>query len=179
MSAPTAPETERPSRPATPKRRVGDLVFGGLPAASAFSILLILAGVAIFLISEALPVFGADPADVTGGNGFLSYVWPLIFGTLVASRHRDARRDPLAVGIALFVSHYAQKSGGHRGRVRHRPARRRAQRRLRHVGLDRCSPRRWCRFFLWLEEHLGFLPFFESASRDGTHPASPPRSCWR
>ncbi|GGL37665.1 phosphate ABC transporter permease subunit PstC [Phycicoccus endophyticus] len=165
MSAPPA-ASERPPAPAKPPRRPGDVVFSGLSTASAFSILLILAGVAIFLISKALPVFGADPAEVTGGEGFLSYVWPLVFGTLVASLIAMLVATPVAVGIALFVSHYAPKRLGTAvGFVIDLLAA------VPSVvfgmwGFQVFAPK-LVPLFGWLEEHLGFLPFFESASRTG------------
>ncbi|WP_343076500.1 phosphate ABC transporter permease subunit PstC [Jiangella mangrovi] len=72
-------------------------------------ILLILAGVAVFLISEALPTFTADPSEIDGGEGFFSYVWPLVFGTLAAAIIALVVATPLALGIALFISHYAPR----------------------------------------------------------------------
>jgi phosphate transport system permease protein len=150
----------------TPKRRLGDVVFGGLSAASAFSILLILAGVAIFLITEAAPVFGADPAEITGGEGFFSYVWPLVFGTLLASFIAMVVATPVAVGIALYVSHYAPKRfGATVGFVIDLLAA------VPSVvfgmwGFQVFAPK-LVPLFIWLQEHLGFLPFFESASRTG------------
>ena len=165
MSATTAPETP-PQQHGKPTKRPGDVLFRGLSTASAFSILLILAGVAIFLVSEALPVFGADPAEVTGGEGFVSYVWPLIFGTLVASLIAMVVATPVAVGIALFVSHYAPKRLGTAiGFVIDLLAA------VPSVvfgmwGFQVFAPR-LVPFFTWLSDNLGFLPFFETASRTG------------
>ncbi|MGB7820055.1 MAG: phosphate ABC transporter permease subunit PstC [Ornithinibacter sp.] len=166
MSAPTAPPQSKDTAKAKPKRRLGDTVFGGLSAASAFSILLILAGVALFLLVEAAPVVGADPADLTGGEGFASYVWPLVFGTLLASIIAMTIATPVAVGIALYVSHYAPKRLANGvGFVIDLLAA------VPSVvfgmwGFQVFAPR-LVPLFVWLEEHLGFLPFFESASRTG------------
>ena len=104
----TSPTTSSPKV----RRRPGDVVFGGLSAASAFSILLILAGVALFLLVEAAPVLSADSSDISGGEGFLSYVAPLVFGTLLASIIAMVVATPVAVGIALFVSHYVNRRIG-------------------------------------------------------------------
>ena len=172
MSAPTTdgPATgEQPPSPSghgKPRRRLGDVVFGGVSAASAFSILLILAGVAVFLIAEATPVFGADPADISGGQGFFDYVWPLVFGTLLASLIAMVVATPVAVGIALYVSHYAPKRFGTSiGFVIDLLAA------VPSVvfgmwGFQVFAPK-LVPLFIWLQDNLGFLPFFESASRTG------------
>jgi phosphate transport system permease protein len=141
-------------------------VFRGLSTTSALSILLILAGVAVFLVSEAAPVLGADSAELSGGEGFLSYVAPLIFGTLVASLIAMAVATPVAVGIALFVSHYApRRIGTVVGFVIDLLAA------LPSVvfgmwGAQVFAPR-LVPFYEWLADNLGFLPFFESASATG------------
>lgn len=93
-------------------RRPGDLAFSGLSLGSALLILAILAGVALFLVTEALPALTADPADVSGGEGFFAYVWPLVAGTVIASLIAMIIATPIAVGIALFISHYAQPRVG-------------------------------------------------------------------
>ena len=172
MSAPITDDPKPGQRPpegaghGTPKRRLGDVVFSGVSAASAFSILLILAGVAVFLIAEATPVFGADPADITGGEGFLAYVWPLVFGTLLASVIAMMVATPVAVGIALYVSHYApRRFGTSVGFVIDLLAA------VPSVvfgmwGFQVFAPK-LVPLFIWLQENLGFLPFFESASRTG------------
>ncbi|WP_131103364.1 phosphate ABC transporter permease subunit PstC [Ornithinimicrobium sufpigmenti] len=106
------PTSPAPARSRKAVRRPGDLVFSGLSIGSAALILVILAGVAIFLIINALPVFEADPEDISGGNGFFSYVWPLAAGTVVVSIIAMVLATPVAVGIALYVSHYAPKRLG-------------------------------------------------------------------
>ncbi|MGL5928974.1 MAG: phosphate ABC transporter permease subunit PstC [Dermatophilaceae bacterium] len=169
MSAPpvsTSREPETPSAEQTPARRVGDLVFRGLSTSSALSILLILAGVAIFLVAEATPILGAEPGEITGGEGFLSYVAPLVFGTLVASLIAMIVATPVAVGIALFVSHYApRRIGTVVGFV---------------IDLLAAVPSvvfgMWgfqvlapalVPLYEWLQQNAGFLPFFESSSATG------------
>ena len=66
----------------SPKRRLGDLVFANLTRAAGLTILLALAGVAIFLTVEGIPAFTAGPEDLKGASSFVVYVWPLLFGTL-------------------------------------------------------------------------------------------------
>lgn len=150
----------------TSPRRLGDTIFGGLSTFSALLILVILAGVAIFLVNRAWPVFGAEPEAFTGRQGFLSYVWPLVAGTVIASVIAMVLAAPVAVGIALFISHYAPK---------------RLSTTLGFVidllaaipsviygmwGWKVLSPL-LVPPFVWFSENLGFLPFFETASRTG------------
>jgi phosphate transport system permease protein len=105
MSAP--PADARPAQPPKAPQRPGDRVFSGLATGAGVVILLILAGVALFLISEALPALTADAEDLPGGEGFLRYLAPLVYGTLVAAVIALAIATPLSIGIALFISHYA------------------------------------------------------------------------
>ncbi|USQ80706.1 phosphate ABC transporter permease subunit PstC [Ornithinimicrobium faecis] len=147
-------------------RRPGDLAFSGASVGSALLILLILAGVAVFLTTEALPVFSADPADITEGEGFFAYVWPLVAGTVIASLIAMAIATPIAVGIALFISHYAGgRLGGIIGFV---------------IDLLAAVPSvvfgmwgmqvfavKLAPFYQWLEENLGFIPFFADGSATG------------
>jgi phosphate transport system permease protein len=147
-------------------RRPGDVIFGGLSLASGILIMLILLLVAVFLVWKGLPAMTADPEEVSDGAGFFSYVWPLVVGTVVASVIAMVVATPIAVGIALFVSHYApRRIGGVIGFV---------------IDLLAAVPSvvfgMWgmavfapalVPLFRWLEDNLGFLPFFESASATG------------
>jgi phosphate transport system permease protein len=116
VSAPTPASGLVPDRPTPPVpqstattavRRVGDRVFSGLATGSGVLILVVLAGVALFLVSESLPLIGADPEDVPGGEGFLRYLGPLVFGTLLAAALALLIATPLSIAIALFISHYS------------------------------------------------------------------------
>ncbi|MFG6403605.1 MULTISPECIES: phosphate ABC transporter permease subunit PstC [unclassified Microbacterium] len=102
------------------KRRPGDTIFLGLSTASAISILVILAGVAIFLIIQGLPAISANwvdnpslsaiqnPAQVPWGS-FWEYVAPLLWGSIWAAFIAMILGAPVAIGIALFISHYAPR----------------------------------------------------------------------
>ncbi|MDJ1114958.1 phosphate ABC transporter permease subunit PstC [Microbacterium dauci] len=92
-------------------RRRGDVVFSGSALAAGIIILLVLAAVTLFLIVESIPAFAGDPNETQFLNGtpFLEYVWPFVFGTLWASVIALVVATPLAVGIALFISHYAPR----------------------------------------------------------------------
>ena len=106
---PAEPEVLPSSAPAAPPRRLGDRVFSGMSTGAGIAILVVLAGVAAFLVFESLPVLGADPEEVPGGEGFLSYLAPLVFGTVLVSVIALLIALPLSVGIALFISHYAPR----------------------------------------------------------------------
>jgi phosphate ABC transporter, permease protein PstC len=98
-------------------RRTGDRVFRFLSTGSATLIMVILAGVALFLVVKAIPAIGASwsktpdlSSGVTGAwPNFISYVVPLIWGTLWSSVIALILGTPVAIGIALFISHYAPR----------------------------------------------------------------------
>ena len=100
----------------TPARR-GDKIFLGLSTGSAVLIMAILAGVAIFLVVKSLPAITANWATnpelnngPTGGfPNFWAYVAPLLWGTLWVSLIALVLGVPVALGIALFTSHYAPR----------------------------------------------------------------------
>jgi phosphate transport system permease protein len=93
----------------SPKRRFGDLVFANLTRAAGLFIMLALAGVAVFLTAEGIPAFTAGADDLSGAANFAAYVWPLVFGTLLAAVLALMISLPLAIGVALTVSHYAPR----------------------------------------------------------------------
>ena len=93
----------------SPKRRLGDLVFANTARAAGLAILVTLAGVGLFLTVQGLPGFAAGAEDLRGHGNFLSYVAPLVFGTLLAAAIALVIALPLAVGVALSVSHYAPR----------------------------------------------------------------------
>jgi phosphate transport system permease protein len=101
--APTEPPKQRPVR------RPGDRIFAGSAKGSGIFILVVLAGVAAFLISEALPALTASSEEIPGGEGLASYIAPLVVGTLIAAVLALLVATPLAVAIALYVSYYAPR----------------------------------------------------------------------
>jgi phosphate transport system permease protein len=102
---PTSPEPER----TRVLQRPGDRIFSGSARSAGILILLILAGVALFLIVESVPAITAPAEDLPDGEGLVHYVWPLIFGTLLAACIALVVATPLAVAIALFITHYAPR----------------------------------------------------------------------
>jgi phosphate transport system permease protein len=104
--------TKAPTEPAQQRRTVrrrGDRIFAGAAKGSGIFILLVLAGVAAFLISEAIPALTAPAADIPDGEGLGSYIGPLVLGTLLGALLALLVATPLAVGIALYVTYYAPR----------------------------------------------------------------------
>ena len=91
------------------KQRPGDRVFAGATRLASYVILVALAGVAIFLTAEGLPALGADTNALAGAANIAAYVWPLLFGTLLAAVLAILIATPLALGVALVISHYAPR----------------------------------------------------------------------
>jgi phosphate transport system permease protein len=151
--------TSAPPAPPQPKRRIGDRVFAGSATGSGILILLVLAGVAVFLITEALPALTADPADLPGGEGLAGYIGPLLFGTLLAAVIALLVATPLAVAIALYITYYApRRLAAGMGYVIDLLAA------IPSVvygfwGIAALAPA-MVPFYAWAERNLGFIPLF-------------------
>jgi phosphate transport system permease protein len=146
---------------------LGDLVFANLTRAAGVTILVTLAGVALFLTVQGLPGLTAGSEDLKGHANFLGYVAPLVFGTLLAAVLALLIALPLAIGVALAVSHYAP---------------RRLSVAIGYLvdllaavpsvvyglwGIGFLGPR-LVPVYQWLADHLGFIPFFDGpASNTG------------
>ncbi len=155
MTTTSAPQTRAPRA----VRRLGDRLFAGSARGAGIAILLVLAGVAGFLVVDSIPALVAPPQDVPGGEGVAAYIAPLLFGTVLAAAIAVVVATPLGVAIALFLTHYAPRRLAHG---------------LGYVvdllaaipsivygfwGIFWLAPR-LVPFYEWAEEHLGFLPFF-------------------
>jgi phosphate transport system permease protein len=166
VSTPTT-TTERDTAEITgPSRRLGDSVFSGLATSAGILIMLALAGVGIFLLIEGAPAITASGASAYGNDNIVLYVWPLLFGTLLASVIALLLSVPLAIGVALVISHYAP---------------RRIAKPIGYVidllaAIPSVVYGLWGAFVLapailpsyqWLAEHLGWLPFFEGPGTTG------------
>jgi len=90
-------------------RRLGDRAFAGLATGAGVLILIVLAGVAAFLISEAAPAFVAPASDLPDGESLARYVWPLVFGTVLSATIAILIAVPMAIAVALFTSHLAPR----------------------------------------------------------------------
>ncbi|MGM1017035.1 MAG: phosphate ABC transporter permease subunit PstC [Actinomycetota bacterium] len=104
--APTAPPA-----PIKAKQRLGDRVFSGTALGAGTIILVVLAAVAAFLIIQSIPALEADTSGnhILRGESFWTYVGPLVFGTIWVSFIALLVAAPIAIGIALFISHYAPR----------------------------------------------------------------------
>jgi len=92
---------------ARPVLQLGDRVFGNLARGAGVLILVVLAGVAVFLIAEAVPALIAPADELPGGLTLIAYIAPLVFGTILSAAIALVVATPLGVGVALFISHYA------------------------------------------------------------------------
>jgi phosphate transport system permease protein len=142
------------------RRRRGDRIFSRTAVVAAVTVLVLLAGVAIFLFSEGLPALTASAGELPEHKSFLDYVAPLAFGTVLAAAIAALVAVPLAVAAALFITHVAPP---------------RIALTLGYlVDLLAAIPSivygLWGIFVLgpaavpvlkWLEEKLGWIPFFE------------------
>ena len=170
MSAPTTtPPAPAPgARHSSPrkKRRLGDVLFGGATRVAAGTILVALAGVAIFLTVEGFPALSADASHLAGESTFVAYAWPLLFGTLLAALIALLIATPLAIGVALSISHYAPRRIAHFvGYVIDLLAA------VPSVvyglwGANVLGPA-MVPVYRWLSEHLGFIPLFAGPASGG------------
>jgi phosphate transport system permease protein len=79
-------------------------------------ILVMLVAVAVFLVIKAWPAISM-PSDelveevglLRNSSSLLDYVGPLVFGTVLAATLALVFAVPVAIGIALFTSHYAPR----------------------------------------------------------------------
>lgn len=94
--------------------RLADRVFRLGAQGAGITILAALAGVTLFLIVRSIPALRAAEGELpNNAANFWAYVWPLVFGTVWSSLIGLAIATPFAIGIALFVSHYAPKKLAH------------------------------------------------------------------
>jgi phosphate transport system permease protein len=103
------PSTERKPVRRRTRQRPGDRIFAGASTGAGILILVVLAGVAAFLLVEAWPALVAPEEDIPGDAGLVFYIWPLLFGTLISSAFALVIAAPLAVAIAMFITHYAPR----------------------------------------------------------------------
>ena len=175
----TAVKQKMPPQPDKQQRapqRPGDVVFSAAARAAGTLILVILAAVAVFLVVEAWPAIEIPSSElatkvsfIEDGDSLLSYVGPLVFGTILAAIIALVIATPVSIGVALFISHYSP--------------RRVAQVFGYIVDLLAAIPSvvyglwgalwlmpRVAPFFDWLSSTLGFVPLFEGPV------ATPPRT---
>lgn len=86
-----------------------DRIFSWGLTAAGVAIILILVAVGTFLIAQALPAIFADGHLPGGAGSFWAYVWPLAFGTLWSAALALVIATPLAISVALFITHYVPR----------------------------------------------------------------------
>jgi phosphate transport system permease protein len=91
------------------RRRPGDRIFSNGATIAAVTVLALLAGVAIFLVADSIPAITAKSADLPEGKSLVDYIAPLAFGTILAAVVAVIVAVPLAVAVALFISHIAPR----------------------------------------------------------------------
>lgn len=95
--------------------RAADRIFGWTAAGSGVLIVMVLAAVAVFLVIEAWPALSAGDSIseevgwIPAGQSVLQVIGPLVFGTVLAALVALVMAVPVAIGIALFISHYAPR----------------------------------------------------------------------
>jgi phosphate transport system permease protein len=104
----TSTATPAPAQ-AKPVTQLGDRIFAGSARGAGIFILVVLAGVAVFLIVQAIPAIIAPASALPGGQNLVAYIFPLVFGTLLAAVIALLIATPLAVAVALFISHFAPR----------------------------------------------------------------------
>ncbi len=117
----TEPEPAEPSeaepviQPRT-QRRLGDPIFRWIATSAGVTILATLGLVFLFLLIEGAAALEPGNQELIGeggdegeGEGFFEFVLPLLYGTALAAIVALVLATPLAIGIALFISHYAPR----------------------------------------------------------------------
>jgi len=89
--------------------RAGDKFFSGLTLAAGILILAVLAFVAGYLVVEAAPALFAPADQISSGTSFFGYVLPITIGTLITAAISLLLATPVAIGVALFISHLAPR----------------------------------------------------------------------
>jgi phosphate transport system permease protein len=113
----TTTDAPKAAPPPAGKRRIGDAAFSGLARGSGILILVILAGVAAFLIVQAWPSLTANTANFITDQSWDANVrenpafgvGALAFGTVLAAAIALLLATPVAIGIALFIVYYAPR----------------------------------------------------------------------
>jgi phosphate transport system permease protein len=97
-------------------RRRGDAIFRMLVQGSGMALLVIMAAIAVFLVLQALPALKADTTNflttldwAPDGTPSTFGIAALAFGSLLTSLLALVMSVPIAVGVALAVSHYAPR----------------------------------------------------------------------
>ena len=155
----TVTATTPDRRSEKPPLSLGDRVFAGFARVAALVIMLALAGVFVFLAIEGAPGLTAAEDIYRPAHDFWSYVGPLVYGTILAAVLALVIAVPFSIGVALFISHYAPK--GLAAPLGYLVDLLAAVPSVIYGlwGIGFLGPR-LVPVYEWLEQHLGWLPFF-------------------
>ncbi len=101
-------KAEAPASLQRDRRRFGDSLFKGVATGSGTVILIILAAVATFLVGLSIPALTAPTDDLPYGP-FWAWVFPYAAGTVWAAALAMLFAVPVAIGVALFITHFAPR----------------------------------------------------------------------
>lgn len=114
-TAPAEPERKAPVAKRT-KVRPGDRIFSGAARGAGISLLAIMAAIAIFLVVKATDALSKNQGSFLTDQGWdpnaakpAFGVVTLVFGTVVSATIAMVIAVPVAVGVALFITHYAPR----------------------------------------------------------------------
>jgi phosphate transport system permease protein len=102
--------TEAEPQQASPPTQRGDRIFAGLARGAGLIILAALAAVFIFLAVEGIPGINKAAENYAPLDNFADYVGRLLYGTIFTALIALIISVPFALGIALFISHYAPRA---------------------------------------------------------------------
>jgi phosphate transport system permease protein len=98
------------------KRFSGDMLFRGTATAAGSMVLVIIAAIAVFLVVKAIPAINDDTANFftykawfTDGDSPKFGIAATVFGTVLTAAVALIIAVPVALGIALCLSHYAHR----------------------------------------------------------------------
>jgi len=105
-----------PSKDSAAGGRLGDRLFRGLAGTAGVTLLVIIGGIGIFLIAQAIPALQRDSASFLTTRDFLPEadvpvfgVAALAFGTVLSSFLALLMAVPVALGVALFITQVAPR----------------------------------------------------------------------
>lgn len=138
-----------------------DRGFAGLAKFAGIFILIILVFVAVFLSYNSIGALYQEEEGLIIGR-FLSYAWPFALGTVVVALMALIMASPVAIGVALYISHYAPP---------------RASKVIGYIidllaAIPSVVYGAWGMFVLapamlplyhWLNQNLGFIPLFQGS----------------
>jgi phosphate transport system permease protein len=105
-----------PVRLAGTKRHIGDRVLFGSTRAAGYAVLALTLAIFVFLVVKSIPALQANTANFFTEKNWFPDSTPAVFGilalawgTILSSLLAMCMATPVAIGIALFIAHYAPR----------------------------------------------------------------------